>query len=94
MNMIPDIVFPANTWVNVYALTGFPVGSALLIVNKLKAFDALIWEGPTKPADTSQDGMPLQYPRGLMISEGASGCWAFYPGNSSAVPARLCVQRV
>ncbi len=91
-NMIADIRFAANTWVDVYAATGFAVGTPLLIVNKLAAFDALIWEGATPPGAAVLDGMPARYPSALKTTTNNAGCWAYYPNTANSAQGRLCVQ--
>lgn len=91
-NMTADVRFAPLTWVDLYALSGIPVGTALLIVNKLASFDLLVWEGPTQPAAGTIDGIPVRYPGAVRIRAGATGCWAYWPNSATAAQSRVCVQ--
>lgn len=96
-NMIPDLKFASNTWIDLYAQTGFTVGTELLVVNKATNFDVLVWEGPTPPSPGTDGlpggGVPLRYPDMLRIKSGASGAWAYYPNSSTLALSRVCVQQ-
>ena len=62
--MIPDIRVDASTWQDIYTLSGFTVGAALLITNKSPASTPLVWLGATAPTETPTAqpyGEPLLY---------------------------------
>ncbi len=87
-NMIPDVRFAANTWVDLYALSSIAVGTSVVVVNKLDG-TLLLWEGPTQPVALTVDGVPVTRPDAYKIATGATGLWASWLG---AGQARVCVQ--
>lgn len=91
--MIPDLRFPADTWVDLYAATGFPVGTALVLQNKLDQ-KVLVYIGTVAPAVPPSDGLDgflLLYGEPARITAGTVGCWAKLPSSAGA-QARICVQ--
>ena len=95
-NMIPDVRFPALTWVNLYVLTGLPAGTALLITSKLPGAEVLLWEGPDAPTGAAvTDGYPIPQFSPARILSGAVAAWAYWNNTTAGTNAlaRLCVQR-
>lgn len=52
---IPDVFVDSTTWVDIYTVTGIPVGTALNIINKSVTWCKL-YEGNTPPALSVKDG--------------------------------------
>lgn len=94
--MIPDVKPTVGTWQNLYTLSGFAVGTRLLVQNK-SAGGVLLWEGAAAPPEVGGDdrhgysilgnGEPVKTsaaPAGLWVL-----CWS--SGDFSGL-GRLCVQ--
>ncbi len=76
--MIPDIRVDASTWQDLYDLSGFDVGDALLITNKSPASTPIVWLGATAPTEdpaSQPDGEPLLYGQQYYVTAGQAGCW-------------------
>lgn len=93
--MIPDIMPALGVWTNIYAATGFTVGTRLLIQNK-SAGRVLVWEGATPPAAIDGDDrfgyQLLPDGRPAKTTTGAAGVWVLYWESGYTMYGRLCVQ--
>lgn len=95
--MINDITPAVNTWVDVYAASGFPVGTRLLLQNK-RGGSAYFWEGASAPVGSPTDSVHgyelcrLQGP--AKTSSGIAGLWVYCwePSGSTWTTGRICVQ--
>lgn len=90
--MIPDINFPAGSWVDLYALSAKPVGTPLLVTNKTASHVVFVWEGATPPANHVTDGFPLESYKTVRISPGSGGCWALSRSGAGLPPGRVLIQ--
>lgn len=84
-----DISVPANTWVNIYATTTIPVGTAVDIFNKGTSTCNLVIRATQPPVNSM--GIPLGYDsvgNYRHVSAGESGLWVYSAGSSTY----LCVQ--
>lgn len=93
--MIPDITPPVGVWFDFYALTGFAVGTRLLIQNK-GGGKAMIWEGANPPSGTTEamaSGVELTS-RGAAAktTPGIAGCWGICWETSFKANGRFSVQ--
>lgn len=84
--MINDISLAANQWHDIYAASGFGVGTALVIYNK-GASNCVIWEGDSAPVNS--DGTPLGLDEPITVSDGAPGAWI-----RSMAPIKINVQEL
>ncbi|MDA8484859.1 hypothetical protein NNO07_17460 [Pseudomonas resinovorans] len=95
--MIKDITPMGNTWLDLYAETGFTVGTSLLLQNKSN-WPAYVWEGAAPPVvtagETEQQGYELARDLGpAKTSAGAAGLWIYCWQPEDAQPnGWLCVQ--
>lgn len=73
---MPDILVnqPAG-WVNVYSLSGFTVGTRLILQNKDGTFDPLVREQASSPAANDVSGAIMPYGLQYNIPATALGCW-------------------
>lgn len=94
--MIPDVKPPVGSWQNLYTLSGFSVGTRLLIQNK-SAGGVLVWEGAAPPPEIGGDdrhGYSIMG-NGEPVKTGASpaGVWVMcWSGGDFSGLGRLCVQ--
>lgn len=72
-NSIPDMNLTGTDWVDVYASTSIPVGTALIIQNKASA-PVLIYISATKPT-SSTDGFAIKSLDSVSIDASETGCW-------------------
>lgn len=90
-NTRPDIIIPANTWIDCYAASGIAVGTEVHIYNKGSYYCNLA-VAPAMPFGSSI-GAPLyagstgSY---LHLKAGESGLWAYSPGSAT----RLLIQEI
>lgn len=70
----PDVVLPANTWVDAYASSGINLGSSIDIWNK--GSDAvLIAIKLTAPTDNRGVYIPIGPTGHIQVTQGESGVW-------------------
>lgn len=88
-NTRPDLVIPANTWVDCYAASGIPVGTEVHIYNKGNS-GCNLCVSPTMPWG-STIGAPLYVGTSgsyLHLKAGESGLWVYSQGSGT----RLLIQ--
>lgn len=75
MSTLPDIMKPANTWWDVYALSGIAPGTPIQIFNKSDVV-ITVQETPTQPAPGTYDGpyVSKAWPW-VATQQGVTGCW-------------------
>lgn len=83
-NTIPDIKLSGTSYQNLYALTGIPVGTPVLIQNK-QSVAVYLQLSPSAPDSASRDGFMLVGNEACIVKGTITGIWAF--GTS-----RICVQ--
>jgi len=84
-NSLPDLIIPANTWIDVYAQTGIAVGKPLIIQNKINS-QILVLNRPTIPT-TTLDGSAIPATQTLYVGGTISRIWI-----SCLTAGRVCVQ--
>ncbi|AFV50638.1 hypothetical protein G169_gp23 [Pseudomonas phage AF] len=94
--MIKDIKPTVGVWQNVYALTGFTVGTPLLMQNK-NGGRCAVWEGAAPPTSDGEDdrhgyelvlgGLPAR-----TLSANPPGVWVLYWEVGFTPKGRMCVQ--
>lgn len=91
-NTIPDIPVPTDEYVNINTLSGFSVGTALIVTNKSTEW-GLMQIASTKPTDDSFSGEPicsLPSPTAIkFVGAGEGTVWVKATGNT---PIKLSVQ--
>ena len=77
---LPNVVLPANTWVDLYAATGVPVGTAIGVSN-IGVNDIQLTVAAAQPPIGFDAFDILQRKNGVRLrnSDGDSGAWAFSP---------------
>ncbi len=83
-----NITVPANDWVDLYALSGFTVGTPLVAVN-IGVCDVYLAVQATKPLP-GHDAYVISFRNGgpLRNSSGDSGAWAFCQGGAAKLSVR------
>ena len=87
---LPNIQIPINEWVDLYALSGLPVGTAISVEN-VGVCDIYLAVQGTKPEKDhnaynilKREGLPMRN------TIGDSGAWAFCNGSNAKVNVRAC----
>ena len=85
---LPNIIVPPNEWVDLYALTGIAVGTAIQVQN-VGSSDVYLTVAATQPANDFDGYNVVARKNGLFHrnEEGASGFWAY----SQSVEGKLSV---
>lgn len=81
-NTRPDITLVNTAFVDVYALSGITIGTAILIQNKSSGGVYIQIKG-FQPASSSTDGTFLSSYEFGVVSSGESGCWVKGSGKMS-----------
>lgn len=71
----PDVVLTNSAYTDVYAATGIPVGTSLIIQSK-SSVGAFLQIRTTQPTATSQDGILVEAYQFYVIDAGEVGLWA------------------
>lgn len=93
--MIPDIRPDTGQWLNLYTLSGFTVGTRLLVQNKTD-MELLVWEGAAKPVSDGVDDLQgyilLKRGETAKTNPSPAGVWVRYPVYGFNAKGRMCVQ--
>lgn len=75
MSTLPDVIRPANTWVDVYAATGITPGTPIQIFNKSDV-SLVVQETAVAPTAGTYDGpyVSKAWPW-IATQQGVTGCW-------------------
>lgn len=86
---LTNVPIPANQWVDLYAATGVPVGTAVSIEN-VGAADVYLTVRATQPPIDYDAYNVVQRQNGVRLrnTEGDSGAWAFSPNTNGKVNVR------
>lgn len=86
---LPNVFLPANTWVDLYAATGIPVGTQIVVTHD-SASDVNLTTKATEP--TSADGFQvLKRSQDRINDAGDSGAWAISPVTDGLLNVRVFV---
>lgn len=84
------LTIPAETWVDLYSLTGVAVGRQIEVQN-ISASDIFLSDSATQPAKNTID-YRVATPRSFLINDnGDSGAWAFSAQTAGRLNVRLVV---
>ena len=76
---LPSVVIPSDSWVDLYAETGIPVGTQLIVQN-LGGYNARLVESSSKP--TMNSGYNIITPKAFLTSASSPiGSWAYASGG-------------
>ncbi len=83
---LPNVTLNPNTWVDLYAATGVPVGTAIGVSN-VGVSDVYLTVAATQPPLGFDAYDVLQRKNGVRLrnSDGDSGAWAFSPNCGGKV---------
>jgi len=88
---LPNITVPEGEWIDLYALTGVAVGTAV-VVDNIGAADVYLAKQAAQPA-TDHDAYNIvrRWPSvPFDVCEGEAGLWAFCPNQEGKVNMREC----
>lgn len=81
---LPNVVIPANTWIDLYAQTGITVGTRIR-VKLIGGTDVRLVVSATQPADLSASDVLTSRVVPYLNSEGDSGAWAYCVAGGAEV---------
>ena len=84
------ITIPAETWIDIYGLTGYAVGRQVEVQN-ISGTDIYLSDAAAQPARDSKE-YRVATPRAFLINDnGDLGAWAFSPQTDARLNVRLVV---